>query len=298
MNSSNASVAAFEDLTPYCAAKGGIDMLVRGLAAEWGPHGIRVNAFNPGYTKHSMTAEGQAYLAEAEARDRRADAAAPHGGDEGNGGARRVPRLRCGELRHRHHPARRRRLVRAMILHPWPALEHAAQDAGPTPRRWSFRTRARAAASRSIAREALALAGALTARGIAAGDHVALLAENRVEWAVVQMACAALGAVFVPLNTHYRKDDLAYALKQSNSQRADLLHAVSLQPLSRERHGAAPRRCRCSPMCSRWRRTIRARRGRAFLHARGARSVAPWRHCSIPPAPRDFPRGRCCRTAP
>lgn len=67
MNSSNASVAAFQDLTPYCAAKGGIDMLVRGLAAEWGPHGIRVNAFNPGYTKHSMTDEGQAYLTEAEA---------------------------------------------------------------------------------------------------------------------------------------------------------------------------------------------------------------------------------------
>ena len=66
MNSSNASVAAFEDLTPYCAAKGGIDMLVRGLASEWGPHGIRVNAFNPGYTCHAMTPEGQAYLAEAE----------------------------------------------------------------------------------------------------------------------------------------------------------------------------------------------------------------------------------------
>jgi NAD(P)-dependent dehydrogenase (short-subunit alcohol dehydrogenase family) len=66
MNSSNASVAAFEDLTPYCAAKGGIDMLVRGLAAEWGPQGIRVNAFNPGYTKHAMTAEGQAYLADSE----------------------------------------------------------------------------------------------------------------------------------------------------------------------------------------------------------------------------------------
>lgn len=66
MNSSNASVAAFEDLTPYCAAKGGVDMLVRSLAAEWGPHGIRVNAFNPGYTKHSMTAEGQEYLAQAE----------------------------------------------------------------------------------------------------------------------------------------------------------------------------------------------------------------------------------------
>ena len=65
MNSSNASVAAFDDLTPYCAAKGGIDMLVRGLAAEWGVHGIRVNAFNPGYTNHSMTGEGQAYLEQA-----------------------------------------------------------------------------------------------------------------------------------------------------------------------------------------------------------------------------------------
>ena len=65
MNSSNASVAAFDELGPYCAAKGGIDMLVRSLASEWGPHGIRVNAFNPGYTNHSMTEEGQAYLAEA-----------------------------------------------------------------------------------------------------------------------------------------------------------------------------------------------------------------------------------------
>lgn len=65
MNSSNASVAAFEDLTPYCAAKGGIDMLVKGLASEWGSQGIRVNAFNPGYTNHSMTEQGQAYLAEA-----------------------------------------------------------------------------------------------------------------------------------------------------------------------------------------------------------------------------------------
>ena len=44
MTSSNASVAAFEGLAPYCAAKGGIDMLVRALAAEWGPFGIRVNA--------------------------------------------------------------------------------------------------------------------------------------------------------------------------------------------------------------------------------------------------------------
>lgn len=68
MTSSNASVRAFEELGPYCAAKGGVDALVRSLAAEWGPHGIRVNAFNPGYTNHAMTERGQAYLAEAEAQ--------------------------------------------------------------------------------------------------------------------------------------------------------------------------------------------------------------------------------------
>ena len=104
-----------------------------------------------------------------------------------------------------------------MMLHPWPALEQAARTwPGAEALVFPHQT-----ARRSFAQyhgEALALAGALAARGLGAGDHVALLAENRVEWAVVQMACAALGAVFVPLNTHYRKDDLAYALKQSDAK--------------------------------------------------------------------------------
>ena len=38
----------------YGASKGGIDQLVRQLAQEWGCHGIRVNAINPGYTEHEM----------------------------------------------------------------------------------------------------------------------------------------------------------------------------------------------------------------------------------------------------
>ena len=103
------------------------------------------------------------------------------------------------------------------FLHPWPALEQAAaqwphEDALVFPHQQAGRSFAQ------YRTEALALAGARSARGITAGDHVALLAENRVEWAIVQMACAAAGFVFVPLNTHYRKDDLAYALKQSDSK--------------------------------------------------------------------------------
>ncbi len=60
-----------------------------------------------------------------------------------------------------------------------------------------------------------ALAKALIDLGVNQGEHVALLAENRAEWAVVQMAVAAAGAVFTPLNTHYRRDDLVEALNQS-----------------------------------------------------------------------------------
>ncbi|MFN4143233.1 AMP-binding protein [Aestuariivirga sp.] len=102
------------------------------------------------------------------------------------------------------------------IDHPWVALEHAAArwpDAAALvfPHQNALRSFAQ------YRNEALSLAGALAARGIGPADHVALLAENRAEWPVVQMACAALGAVFVPLNTHYRRDDLAYALKQSDS---------------------------------------------------------------------------------
>ena len=38
----------------YCAAKAGVDMLTRQLAAEWGPKGIRVNAIAPGYMNTVM----------------------------------------------------------------------------------------------------------------------------------------------------------------------------------------------------------------------------------------------------
>jgi fatty-acyl-CoA synthase len=67
-------------------------------------------------------------------------------------------------------------------------------------------------------RESDALARGMLARGLAPGDHIALIAENRVEWLVLQLAVAKLGAVLVPLNTHYRIEELRYALEQSRSR--------------------------------------------------------------------------------
>lgn len=54
MTSSNGSLVAFEGLTAYGASKGGVDMMCRQMAAEWGQYGIRVNTVNPGYTTNPM----------------------------------------------------------------------------------------------------------------------------------------------------------------------------------------------------------------------------------------------------
>lgn len=44
----------FSGRAAYCAAKSGVDGLVRALAVEWAPQGIRVNAVAPGSTETAM----------------------------------------------------------------------------------------------------------------------------------------------------------------------------------------------------------------------------------------------------
>ncbi len=40
---------------PYAISKAGVSMMTRGMASEWGPHGIRVNALAPGFILTDMT---------------------------------------------------------------------------------------------------------------------------------------------------------------------------------------------------------------------------------------------------
>jgi NAD(P)-dependent dehydrogenase (short-subunit alcohol dehydrogenase family) len=41
--------APLKGVTPYAMSKAGISMMTRGMATEWGPHGVRVNAIAPGF---------------------------------------------------------------------------------------------------------------------------------------------------------------------------------------------------------------------------------------------------------
>jgi len=59
------------------------------------------------------------------------------------------------------------------------------------------------------------VASGLIRAGVKAGDRIAILMENRPEWAVADYAILSLGAVTVPLYCSYRPQDMAYVLKDA-----------------------------------------------------------------------------------
>lgn len=63
-----------------------------------------------------------------------------------------------------------------------------------------------------------AVAAALRAWGISKGDRVAILAENRWEWAIADFACLALGAVDVPIYPTLLAEQIAPLLADSGSR--------------------------------------------------------------------------------
>ena len=75
-------------------------------------------------------------------------------------------------------------------------------------RRWTFA---------ELNDEVDSVAKALIALGVEAGENVALWMTNRPEWLFLMFGVARVGGCLVPLNTRYRTDDVAYAVRQSKS---------------------------------------------------------------------------------
>ncbi|MEZ5892090.1 MAG: AMP-binding protein [Parvularculaceae bacterium] len=95
-------------------------------------------------------------------------------------------------------------------------------------------------------------AGALAARGVSPGDRVAALSKNRAELVMLHLACARLGAIYVPLNWRLASEEIKGLLDDAepklficedgldNAPRAD----VSMEDFSAEitsTEPAAPR---------------------------------------------------------
>ena len=77
--------------------------------------------------------------------------------------------------------------------------------------------------------DAAGLAGALAEAGIAVGDRVVVMSENRPEVLRLWLACAWLGAVLVPVNTALRGEGLAHVLASARPK------AVALESAFRGR---------------------------------------------------------------
>lgn len=88
-----------------------------------------------------------------------------------------------------------------------------AERFGDRPLLWAKRGDAYAPLSwREAADEVWALARGLVARGVAPGDRVLLLAENRPRWVIADLAIMLTGAITVPAYTTYTADDLRHLL--------------------------------------------------------------------------------------
>ena len=59
------------------------------------------------------------------------------------------------------------------------------------------------------------LASGLLQEGVKPGDRLAILMENRPEWAAIDYAVLSIGAVVVPLYCSYRPQDIAYVLNDA-----------------------------------------------------------------------------------
>ena len=124
-----------------------------------------------------------------------------------------------------------------------------------------------------------AYANGLLARGVSKGDAFGILAQNSLDWALIDFALAQIGAVGIPIYANNSARDVGYLLAHSEAVGIvceDAAQLAKVETMSDElprararphlprprRTGRARRRLRAHPSrCSR-RRVVRHRRGR------------------------------------
>jgi long-chain acyl-CoA synthetase len=83
--------------------------------------------------------------------------------------------------------------------------------------------------SETVHSRVTALAGALHGWGVARGDRIAILSENRPEWMMADFASLLLGAVTVPIYATQTAEQTAYVLRDSGARVIFLSTEVQLQ---------------------------------------------------------------------
>jgi long-chain acyl-CoA synthetase len=79
---------------------------------------------------------------------------------------------------------------------------------------------------------AAVVAGALAAAGVEHGDRVAMVLRNDPDFLLLSAACGAIGAVPVPVNWHWRGEELRHVLTHSGS-RAVFAHSALVPEVER-----------------------------------------------------------------
>ena len=77
---------------------------------------------------------------------------------------------------------------------------------------WAWKTYA------EVGEQVDAFRAALASLGVTRGDRVALISDNRLEWAIVVHATLSLGAAFVPMYESQTRDDWAFILRDSSAK--------------------------------------------------------------------------------
>lgn len=82
-----------------------------------------------------------------------------------------------------------------------------------TPEKIAIRAGERTLSYDALERRVLGLAAALSGMGFQQGDRIALLSENRIEYAELQLAAAALGLVVACQNWRLERDELRHCIE-------------------------------------------------------------------------------------